>query len=391
MTRARVALVLAALALGAGAVACGGGGPQKVETGPRALPPANPQAVAKMVQGVAAAKDGARDRAAALLREAIGIDTNLWEARFDLGVVLTTMGDLAGAEEQLVAAAKLAPDSPEVAMALGEVQRRRGSHKAAAAGLGEFLEHHPDALDARTLYVAALRNSGQVDKAIAQGREVLVRKPGDAQALAELALCHLAKNERETAQLLAKQALDANAKSPIAHRAIGLIHLQEGDDAAAFQSFQKAAQEDPRDTTARMNMGTVLLRAGAYAKAEEQFRAIMQATPEDAEAQIGLAASLRGQADPKAGGPKIEEARVLLTKVLDRDPHNVGALFNLGVLYTDFLKKPDEARPLFKRFLSDAPGDHPSRAEAERYSNAIAAPAKAPTPPPPAAPPGGKK
>ncbi len=66
-----------------------------------ALPPANPQAVGKMVQGVQAARDGQRDRAAALLREAISLDANLWEARYDLGAILGNEGDLAGSEDQL--------------------------------------------------------------------------------------------------------------------------------------------------------------------------------------------------------------------------------------------------------------------------------------------------
>src|SRR5581483_11010340 len=96
-----------------------------------------------------------------------------------------------------------------------------------------------------------------------------------------------------------------------------------------------------------------------------------------------LAAALRGEADPKSPGAKIEEARTILTKVLEREPHNVGAEFNLGVIYADFLKKPDEARPLFKRFLSDAPGDHPARAEADKYlSSAAATPTPQPKPPP---------
>ena len=136
----------------------------------------------------------------------------------------------------------------------------------------------------------------------------------------------------------------------------------------------------PRDTTARLNMGGVLLHAGAYAKAEEQFRAILQVSPEDNEAQIGLAAALRGQSDAKSPA-KLEEARQLLTKVLDRDPHNIGALFNLGVLYADFLKKPAEATPLFQRFLSDAPGDHPSRAEAEKFIAGAVTPVKPTTTP----------
>jgi len=49
----------------------------------------------------------------------------------------------------------------------------------------------------------------------------------------------------------------------------------------------------------------------------------------------------------------------MLTKVLEKDPHNISALFNLGVIYADFLKKPGDALPLFKRFLSDAPSESP--------------------------------
>jgi tetratricopeptide (TPR) repeat protein len=381
--------LLSAFTLALALAACGGG-PKKTETAinPHALPPANPVAVSKMVQGAAAAKDGQRDRAIALLREAIAVDPTLWEAKYNLGVVLAGGGDLAGAEDQLRAAQKLAPEIQDVVVALAEVERRRGENRSAADLLGDFVQAHPQAIDARTLYVGALRNSGQIDKAISQGQEVLVRKPGDAAALGELALCHLAKGERDTAQLLAKQALDSNPKSALAHRAMGLIQLQNGDDALAFQSFLKASQEDPRDTTARLNMGGVLLHAGAYAKAEEQYRAILQVSPDDLEAQVGLAAALRGQADSKSPA-KLEEARSLLTKVLEKDPHNIGALFNLGVLYADFLKKPAEATPLFQRFLADAPSDHPSRAEAEKFMAGTQQPAK-PTPTTPTAKPAGK-
>jgi tetratricopeptide (TPR) repeat protein len=365
--------------------ACGGKAAAPKAAQQAALPPANPQAVAKMVQGVQASKDGQRDRAIALLREAIALDHVLWEAHYDLGVVLANAGDLAGAEDELRAAAKLAPDAEDVVIALGELRRRRGENREAADALGDFVQDHANAIDARTLYVTALRDSGQVDKAIAQAREVLVRKPGDASALAELALSHLAKGERDTASLLAKQALDANAKSAIAHRATGLIALAAGDDAAAFAAFAKATQEDPRDTTARLNMGAVLLRAGAYAKAAEQYRAIVQVSPEDASAMVGRAAALRGEADAKSTA-RLDEARGLLEKVLERDPHHVAALYNLGVLYNDFLKRPADAKPLFTRFLADAPSDHPARADAERYVNAAGGAASKPSAGPAATP-----
>lgn len=363
----RLARAVAAVAMAACLVGCGGGKGRGAE-GPETneLPPANPLAVTKMVQGVQAAKEpNGRERAIQLLREAIAIDAGLWEAHYNLGVVLGSGGALAEAESSLRAARKIAPHAVEVAIALSEVQSRREDDKAAAETLGEYLKAQPQSVEARARYVVALRDSGQVDKAIAQARELLVKKPGDASALAELSLCHLAKGERDTASLLAKQALAADAKSAVAERATGLIALASGDDALAFQAFAKATQHDPRDTTARLNMGGVLLRAGVYNKAEEQYRAILQVSPEDNDASVGLAAALRGQGDAQHTA-KWDEARGILEKVLARDPHHVAALFNLAVLEADFLKKPAEARAHFERFLSNAPSSHPSRPEAER-------------------------
>jgi tetratricopeptide (TPR) repeat protein len=365
----------------------------QVTTTPRRETPADPAAVGKMMQGVQAAKEGQRDQAVEALRAAIRIDTNLWEARYDLGILLANAGDLAGAERELTLAAKLSPDWQEASIALAEARRRRGEYRLAADGLNDFVRLHTNAIEARMLLVEVLRDSGQIDNAITEAREVLVRKPGDATALAELALAHLSKGEREAAELVAKQALEANPNSAGTHRVMGLLSLAKGDDANAFSEFRKASQADPQDTTSRKNMGVVLLRAGAYARAEEQYREILKVSPDDRGAQLGLAAALRGQTD--ASRPrKLEEARELLEKVLAADEHDTNAQFNLGVLYADFLKKPSEASPFFTRFLADAPADHPLRAEAERYVSAAAAnapppaavsatPAPAPPPPPP--------
>lgn len=352
-----------------------GGAKGKVQSGPATgeLPPANPLAVAKMAQGVAASKEpNGRARAIALLREAVTIDPKLWEAHYDLGIVSAQGGELRDADAALTIAAKLAPAQEDVAVALAEVRRRRGSFKDAADALADFVKANPEALAARTLYVTSLRDSGQMDRAIAEGREVLSRRPGNASALSELALCHLAKGERDVAELLVKQAIDTDQKSAVAHRTMGLVQLSRGDDAAAFQSFQKAAQLDPLDTTARANMGTVLLKAGVYAKAEEQFRAILAVTRDDAAAEVGLAAALRGGSDGKPG-PKLDEARAILDHVLSRDPHNTAALFNLGVLITDFLKKPQDAMKYFEQFLADAADKDPARPEAQKYIAMISA------------------
>src|SRR6185295_596028 len=169
-----VAVALVSLVVGCG------GAPKRRAVSSATSAPAVPRAAAKMISGVEFAKSpGGRDRAIALMREAIAIDPNFWEAHYDLGILLAQSGDLAGAEPSLERAAKLAPDSEEIATALGQIRRRRGENKKAADGLQLFVEQHPDAKEARALYVVALRDSGQIDAAIAQARESLRRKAGD--------------------------------------------------------------------------------------------------------------------------------------------------------------------------------------------------------------------
>ncbi len=159
-----------------------------------------------------------------------------------------------------------------------------------------------------------------------------------------------------------------------------------GTTRLSFVEFLKATDADPNDSTSRLNMGAVLLRAGVYAKAEEQYRAIVSTSPEDNEAEVGLAASLRGEADAQHP-QKLDEAKKILEAVLDRDAHNVAALYNLGVLLADFMKRPADAAPYFKRFLSDAPSDHPRRDDAQKYLDSANVGTGHASAPPPAAPP----
>jgi tetratricopeptide (TPR) repeat protein len=358
---------LLSLSLSLFAFGCGKG--NKAAAAPE-LPPSDPRAISKMAQAVEAAKQpNGRARAIDLFKEAVKVDDKLWEARYDLGVLHADAGNLADAEKELAAAQELAPNAEDVAVALAEVRRRRGDAAGAVEALEGFVKQHPDARVAGLTYVAALRESGALDRALEASHRLLIKHSSDADALSELALSHLSLDEVDTAELLINEARKANPKSARAERTAGLIALKKGDDAEAFRHFSKASELDPGDTTARLNIGTVLLQAGVYERAREQFDAVAEADPDDVAALLGLAAARRGLAkrDDAAAFVEVEK---LLKRVLDKEPNNLAARFNLAVLYADYLKRPAEARPLFERFLGDAPKNHPGRPEAERFLSA---------------------
>lgn len=335
------------------------------------LAPANPVALGKMVQGVQAAKDAsAKDHAISLLEEAVKADASLWEAHYNLGILLADKGDLGAAERHLAAAFELSPNAEDVALALSEVRRRRGDAQGAVDALSPFVKDNPGASHAPVALIGALRESGKIDQAIAQAQDVLVRHANDSRALSELALSYLDKEELDTAELLSAEALKADAKSASAERTAGLIKLKQGDDAVAFRHFARASELDPRDTTARLNVGTVLLQAGIYDKAAEQFRATLEAEPDNSAAALGLAAARRAQGKRDDNGPYLE-AEKLIKGVLEREPQNLSATYNLAVLYADFLKRPADALPLYRHFLDQAPKSNPAVSEAEKAVAAL--------------------
>lgn len=355
-------LLLASLA-----VACGGGSKQAAAP---VLAPANPAAVSKLAQGVdaAKAKDG-RKHAIELLQKAVEADGQLWEGRYNLGILLAEEGDLTPAEKQLAEAHRLAPNAEDVVVALGEVRRRTGDFDGAADVLDAFVKANPQATLARTALVTALREAGEIERAITEAQGALIRNANDPYALSELALAQLERGELDTAELLSKEALKATPPKAVAERTAGLIALKRGDDAVAFRHFQRAGELDPEDTTARINIGVVLLRAGVYDRAATELKAVVDADPEDTDAAVALAAALRGKTK-RDNASGFAESERLLKGVLEREPKNLSALFNLAVLYADYMKRPGEAEPLFKRFLSAAPDKHPARAEAERFLSA---------------------
>lgn len=343
---------------------------QKIEAPRQAA--ANPVALGKLVQGVQAAKDAAgKERAIGLLEEAVQADAGLWEAHYNLGVLLADKGDLGAAERHLSTAEQLAPNAEDVALALSEVRRRRGDALGAVEALAPFVKANPSASFAPIALIGALRESKKVDQAIAQAQQVLVRHAGDPRALSELALSYLERGELDTAELLSAEALKADAQSAIAEHTAGLIQLKQGDDAVAFRHLARASELDPKDTTARLNVATVLLRAGVYDRAAEQFRTALEAEPENASAALGLAAARRAQGKRDDSAP-FSEAERLIQGVLEREPQNLDATYNLAVLYADFLRRPADAAPLYRRFLDQAPQAHPARAEAERALAALA-------------------
>jgi len=366
-----VGLWLGCLSFGSG---CGGAAEATVQS--RALPPADPKAAKKYLEGarLLARPGNNRDRRAMeLFREAIAIDPLLWEAHYNWGVLLRRQGELREALLHFKAAHDTQPAADEPTLALAEVQYSLGEREQATDLLEVYLEAHPDSPGVRIALTAMLRERGMYDDALKQAREALVRNAQDTRALAEVGRIYRAQGDFDVAELVFKKAVDLDAGSAPLQNDLGLVALARGDTQLAFSYFAKATEIDATFTPSRMNRASVLLNAGDYAAAAAEYQSVLASNADDVDARVGLGVALRGQGEPRKAKKEYEQ-------VLEAVPNHPAANLNLAILYAEFLDQRPESRQYFARFLEVATDNDPRRELAERYLREIPAPAPAPAP-----------
>jgi len=112
--------------------------------------------------------------------------------------------------------------------------------------------------------------------------------------------------------------------------------------------------KDPNNRSANFNIGSIAMKYGDAGRAYERFAIVLAQDPDNTEARIGLALSLRGLG-------RFKDSEIEYRKVLEKDPNNAVAVFNLGVLYYDHMSKKVEAKRYFRKYLSladDVSSDH---------------------------------
>ncbi|MFK7991820.1 MAG: tetratricopeptide repeat protein [Sandaracinaceae bacterium] len=355
-------------------VGCGGATPD-AET-PAELPPVNPAAAREFNTGARLLARGGRARtrrAVTHFETALELDPNVWEAHYNLGVIARAAGELREAVTHFESAREIQPAAGEVLVGLAEARYTLGETDQAAGLLNDYVNGHPDSIPVRIALTAVERQRGRHDEALGHAREVLIRQPRNAAALAEIGRIYRAREQYDVAQLVFQKAIEIQDSASL-HNDMGLLELARGDTQAAFEQFAAAIALDAGFAAAHLNQGSVLLHAGDFAGARAEYEAVLEEDADNLDARVALAAALRGQ-DEHA------RARRELEAVLEENENHPAALFNLGVLMAEFLDERPGARTLFERFLRVAPSTGEHRVMAEQYLQDIPAPG-APQPEP---------
>ena len=171
-----------------------------------------------------------------------------------------------------------------------------------------------------------LMEAGDTLSAEAALKALVLRYPGQADALHMLGICSLNQGRAAQAVDWFQRALQRHAHNPDYHVDIANALLMLGQESEARAHYEAALGLAPDHFMANFNLGTVLLRQGHSVAALKYLRAAAKAGT-DADAQVNLAEAL-------VRTRRSEEAEEALHSALRIAPRHPLALAGLGRLFS---------------------------------------------------------
>ncbi|MGA2806829.1 MAG: tetratricopeptide repeat protein [Terracidiphilus sp.] len=269
--------------------------------------PSNPEPFAHL--GLLEARQEHYTEAIAFYRKAMALDPLMPRLRFNLGLAYFKDGEYKEALQQFNPLLKAdAPDSDEahrLAVLVGMSHFGLGEYAAAAP----FLKQAADADAANLPLLLTLAHSCLLSKqyqcVLDAFHRIVALNPDSAEA-----------------HVLAGEALD-EMKDPV----------------GAIRELRAAVAANPKEPNVHFGLGYLLWTQGQTQEAAQQFQAELDNDPEHAQAMLYLA-------DSQIQLNRLEDARLLLERVVKINPANAMGHLDLGIVYTEAGRNEDALREL---------------------------------------------
>ncbi len=255
--------------------------------------------------------------ARALCKGILSHDPSQSGAHCLLGALFGQEGDLDRALVHFTEAVRLAPESEEANLGLGNVHRLRDAPEAAAASYRRALAVNADSPAAHYSLGLVLRHFNQFDAAAEHLHRAFSLSPDFAEAATECALCqirHLGAYEAAIAVL--NEALKIHPDTGELHAALGLAHQKMHRPQMALQCYEKARSLGHIDAEFLNNLGYVLQELGRLPEAFSCYDQAIALAPDFPVARFHRALARLLTGDYAHGWPEYE------TRLISEDkPH----------------------------------------------------------------------
>ncbi len=300
------------------------------------------------------------------LKKVVGWQPGFAEAWFNLGVVYEELGKRDDARTAYQRALSLDDRNMNALANLGMLHMEAGKRDEAIDAFRKAVEAEPfNAAALNNLAVVArqnavrLRDSGNAEgaqqffaEAVANVRKVLAADPQNLPAYNNLALIYYELGRYQLAEMVSLTAMDFKDKDAAVHNNLGLIYLKLNRVIDATQQFQLAIEIDPDYVEALTNLGAITINFRDYKSSYDYFDRAAKLKPLSPWVLISRSVAARGLGD-------YDKAEQGYRQVLELDPDNLEALYNLAILQQEYQQKPKEALVNYRAFMAKAGDAYP--------------------------------
>jgi len=249
------------------------------------------------------------------VKTALGEDGNNAAALHLYGLILASLQQLSGAEENLRKAAALAPDQTAFQYDLGYLLHQERKYAEALPILKHSVELDPENLMARFMLARTYVFSYH-----------------------ELQIPNFVELTLEQLNYIVKK----NPSFPAVHHHLALVYINSGEQSKALEELHTELTLYPGNTQARLELGETLLRLNQQHKAVEQFLIAAKQAPDMPAIQYGLAKALKAEGQTQGA---VEGAK----RCVRLDGKFADGHYLLGQLYRES-QQPELARQEFELF-----------------------------------------
>lgn len=270
-----------------------------------------------------------------------------------LGELLLNSGRQAEAEQFLLRAASMKPADPRAALVLARRYNDTRRPAQALAVAAPFCAAGNAAPELAAQHVAALVALGRKDEAVAFYRAIVAKAPGNPAAAHALAVALQSSDRHEEAERLALRAREGEPRSAAFcyTHARSLVALGEFDRAEA--TLRDCLRLDPQHADAHGDLARLVwMRTGDAAETTAEIDRALRTFPNNDALRAAGAAVLQGAGDPRA-------AYAFLAATVARRQSPPALLVRAGLAALEF--DPAIAVDLAGRALRAVPGDTAAR------------------------------
>jgi tetratricopeptide (TPR) repeat protein len=262
-----------------------------------------------------------------------------------------------GASEELLAALKLSPETPDDVLLTGELAQANGDPAAAEAAFRRLLAADPDNSQATAALVHLLVQQKRQDQAEPILTAALQKHPDDLALNAQLAALYESQDKSAQALPIVEKLYSANPHDASIARLLARLYSRSGQYDKALPLLTALAAASPNDPTLLDDEADALIRLHRSADAIPILqRAIADPKAFPTPQAYGVAASHLAFAASAANDPAMTlHALELRDTVLAQTPSSIF----LAATAHDKLHQVKQASDLYKQFLAAAKGQFP--------------------------------